>query len=99
MKKTFLFSFLLAVVAMPAVSQSYEYPFQNPKLSFDERTDNLLSLLTPQEKIGLMMNGSISIDRLDIPAYNWWNEACHGICYDRDVRGRRSVPYPVRAHP
>ena len=82
MKKTLLLSSLLAVMIMPVSAQTYEYPFQNPKLSFDERTDNLLSILTPEEKIGLMMNGSISVDRLDIPAYNWWNEACHGICYD-----------------
>ena len=84
MKKTALFSCLCAaVMLLPGCkNQNYEYPFQNPKLSFDKRADNLLSLLTPEEKIGLMMNGSISIDRLDIPAYNWWNEACHGICYD-----------------
>lgn len=82
MKKILLLSSLLAVSIMPVIGQTYDYPFQNPKLSFDERTDNLLSLLTPEEKIGLMMNGSISVDRLDIPAYNWWNEACHGICYD-----------------
>lgn len=60
--------------------QTYEYPFLNPKLSVDERVDNLLSLLTPEEKISLMMSSSVSIDRLGIPAYNWWGEACHGIC-------------------
>ena len=63
-------------------NKSYEYPFRNPRLSVDERVENLLSLLTPEEKVGLMMNGSISVDRLGIPAYNWWNEALHGICYD-----------------
>ncbi len=82
MKKSILLSFLMAVAVLPANSKDYDYPFQNPKLSFEKRAENLLSLLTPEEKIGLMMNGSISIDRLDIPAYNWWNEACHGICYD-----------------
>ena len=25
------------------------------------------------------MNKSISIDRLGIPSYNWWSEACHGV--------------------
>ncbi len=60
--------------------QSYEFPFQNPKLSIDERVEDLLGRLTPEEKIGLMMNGSISVDELGIPAYNWWSEACHGIC-------------------
>ena len=61
-------------------NKGYDYPFQNPKLSVEKRVDNLISLLTPEEKVGLMMNGSISIDRLGIPAYNWWSEACHGIC-------------------
>ena len=82
MKKTLFLSVLMALAISPASSKDYDYPFQNPKLSFEKRAENLLSLLTPEEKIGLMMNGSISIDRLDIPAYNWWNEACHGICYD-----------------
>ena len=60
-------------------SAQYKYPFQNPKLSFQERVENLLSLLTPEEKVGLMMNKSASVDRLGIPSYNWWSEACHGV--------------------
>ena len=68
------------MLASCAGNNDYEYPFQNPKLSVDKRVDNLISLLTPEEKVGLMMNGSISVDRLGIPAYNWWSEACHGIC-------------------
>ncbi len=57
----------------------YEYPFQNPKLKVDKRVDNLMSLLTPEEKVGLIMNKSVSVDRLGIPSYNWWSEACHGV--------------------
>ena len=57
----------------------YEYPFQNPNLKVDKRVDNLMSLLTPEEKIGLIMNKSVSVDRLGIPSYNWWSEACHGV--------------------
>lgn len=60
----------------------YDYPFRNPELPVEERVENLVSLLSTDEKIGLMMNGSISVDRLGIPAYNWWSEACHGICTD-----------------
>lgn len=62
--------------------QSYEYPYQNPKLPVEERVENLMSLLTPEEKIGLLMNKNISIDRLGIPSYNWWSEACHGVRQD-----------------
>ena len=56
-----------------------KYPFLDTKLSNKERVENLLSLLTPEEKVGLMMNKSISVDRLGIPSYNWWSEACHGV--------------------
>lgn len=63
-------------------SGKYLYPFQNPELSNEERTENLISLLTPEEKVGLMMNKSISVDRLGIPSYNWWSEACHGVRQD-----------------
>ena len=58
---------------------SHRYPYLNTQLSNEERVENLLSLLTPEEKVGLMMNKSISIDRLGIPSYNWWSEACHGV--------------------
>ena len=57
----------------------YEYPFQNPSLSTEKRVENLMSLLTPEEKVGLIMNKSVSVDRLGIPSYNWWSEACHGV--------------------
>ena len=71
----------LTMVAMMTISLSAQekYPFQDPTLSNKERVENLLSLLTPEEKVGLMMNKSISIDRLGIPSYNWWSEACHGV--------------------
>ncbi|MDE5996623.1 MAG: glycoside hydrolase family 3 C-terminal domain-containing protein [Muribaculaceae bacterium] len=63
-------------------NQGYQYPFQNPNLTNEERTENLISLLTPEEKVGLMMNKSVSVDRLGIPSYNWWSEACHGVRQD-----------------
>ena len=68
-----------ALAASCAPKVNYDYPFQNPKLPVEERVENLLSLLTPEEKVGLMMNKSVSVDRLGIPAYNWWSEACHGV--------------------
>ena len=58
---------------------SKKYDWQNPNLPTEQRVENLLSLLTPEEKVGLMMNKSVSIDRLGIPSYNWWSEACHGV--------------------
>ena len=45
----------------------------------DQRVDSLLSALTLEEKTGLMMNSSRAVPRLGIKAYNWWNEALHGV--------------------
>ncbi|NML67220.1 glycosyl hydrolase [Hymenobacter sp. RP-2-7] len=56
-----------------------EYPFQNPDLPTDQRVDDLVGRLTLPEKVSQMLNASPAIDRLGIPAYNWWNEALHGV--------------------
>ncbi|MBR4388156.1 MAG: glycoside hydrolase family 3 C-terminal domain-containing protein [Prevotella sp.] len=69
----------LSVKAMVDSAAVTKYPFQDPSLSYEERVENLISLLTPEEKVGLMMNKSVSVDRLGIPSYNWWSEACHGV--------------------
>ena len=83
MKKLILtLSLAGALLCACSPKATYEYPFQNPSLKTEQRIDNLLSLLTPEEKIGLLMNKSISVDSLGIPSYNWWSEACHGVRAD-----------------
>jgi beta-glucosidase len=53
--------------------------FENPNLKFEERVDNLVGLLTLEEKVSQMLNSSPAIPRLNIPAYDWWNETLHGV--------------------
>ena len=77
--KTILASIALAMFVSVPVSAQYKYAWQNPNLPRAERVESLLGMLTPEEKVGLMMNKSVSIDRLGIPSYNWWSEACHGV--------------------
>lgn len=55
------------------------YPFQNPKLPTAKRVDDLLSHLSLSEKVAQMRFTAPGIPRLDIPPYNWWNEALHGV--------------------
>jgi len=59
--------------------QTWEFPYQNPDLSVEERVDDLVSRMTADEKISQMMNAAPAIERLGIPAYNWWNECLHGV--------------------
>ena len=39
----------------------------------------LVSRMTLEEKASQLRYDAPSIDRLGIPAYNWWNEALHGV--------------------
>ncbi len=54
-------------------------PFNDPNLSPEERAADLCSRLTLREKVKLMMNGSPAIERLGIPAFDWWSECLHGV--------------------
>lgn len=78
MKQLTLATFLLLMSASCSEKQQ-EYPFRNPDLPLDQRIDDLLGRLTPEEKIGQMMNSTPAIERLGIPKYDWWNEALHGV--------------------
>lgn len=90
MKKfSFLQMFLLSIVAFIFFSCKETPDYLNTKLSFEERVDDLLSRLTLEEKISLTRYDSPSIDRLDIPAHNWWNECLHGV-----ARSGRATVFP-----
>lgn len=54
-------------------------PFRNPSLSEEERVNDLVSRMTLQEKADQLLYTAPAIPRLGIPAYNWWNEALHGV--------------------
>src|ERR1035437_5394128 len=54
-------------------------PYLHTNISFEERTNDLVSRLTLEEKVQLLRYDSPGIDRLGIPAYNWWNECLHGV--------------------
>ena len=75
--KKFFVTFCLSAVALVATAQNE--PYRNPNLSPSERAWDLLKRMTLEEKISQMKNGSPAIERLGIPAYDWWNEALHGV--------------------
>jgi beta-glucosidase len=47
--------------------------------TFATRARELVSQMTLEEKASQMMHSAPAIERLNIPAYNWWNEGLHGV--------------------
>lgn len=84
-----LFTIILSTATV-AQNKKTEYPFQNTSLSFSQRVNDLVSRLTLEEKVGQMLNSAPAIERLGIPAYDWWNEVLHGVA---------RTPYRVTVYP
>lgn len=76
--------FLCWTVSAGAQSLKEVLPFRNPALTLETRVNDLLSRLTLEEKVQMMKHASPAIPRLGIPAYNWWNEALHGVARTRE---------------
>ena len=71
---------LLMVTASLAIQAQLLY--QDQSLSFHERAVDLVSRLTLQEKIaqmGNMVDTEVNRDGIKLPAYQYWNEALHGV--------------------
>ncbi|HEX8717878.1 MAG TPA: glycoside hydrolase family 3 C-terminal domain-containing protein [Gemmatimonadaceae bacterium] len=69
-----------APASLPApAADSMALPFQDTSLPFEARAADLVGRLTLDEKVAQMQDRAPAIPRLGIPAYNWWNEALHGV--------------------
>src|SRR5581483_7915210 len=67
----------VAFFALPSLGQQYKYPFLDPKLPVEKRIDNILSLMTIDEKIDCL-GVQTSVPRLGIPSYGG-SEGIHGV--------------------
>lgn len=47
--------------------------------NYRERAAALVAQMTLEEKVGQTLYNAPAVERLGIPAYNWWNEALHGV--------------------
>ncbi|OVA15661.1 Glycoside hydrolase [Macleaya cordata] len=55
------------------------FGFCNASKVISERVEDLVKLLTLQEKIGFLVDKTPPVSRLGIPPYMWWSEALHGV--------------------
>ena len=75
---------VFVIGAVPCLAQPPSYLDRN--LSPESRARDLVSRMTLEEKVPQMQSTAPAIPRLGVSAYNWWNEALHGV-----VQGRATV--------
>lgn len=78
MQQKYLFTLLIACLTGICQGQNSNL-FRDATQPTEVRVKNLIGQLTLDEKVHQMMHNSPAIPRLNIPAYNWWNEALHGV--------------------
>jgi len=82
---------VMTLVPMAASAQETEtMVYLDRNASPSERAADLVKRLTLEEKAALMQFESQAVPRLGIKAYNWWNEALHGV-----ARSGYSTMYPM----
>jgi beta-glucosidase len=86
---------LFAVVALLCLNWTIQaqqkLPYLNTRLPSDQRATDLVHRLTLEEKASQLTNYSRAIPRLNIPSYDWWSEALHGVATD----GITEFPEPI----
>src|SRR5579884_2145973 len=70
---------VLAVLITGSVFAQSTPKYQDPNASPEQRAADLVSRMTLEEKVSQMQNAAPAISRLGVPAYDWWNEALHGV--------------------
>jgi beta-glucosidase len=69
---------VLAASFLPAQTTS-NAPYLDPTQPVDARVNDLIGRMTLEEKASQLINQARAIPRLQVPAYDWWSEALHGV--------------------
>ncbi|HVI45643.1 MAG TPA: glycoside hydrolase family 3 C-terminal domain-containing protein [Chitinophaga sp.] len=84
-------AFFTIIFGSKLLAQEYKsFPMWNPALPLEQRVNDVVGRLTLEEKVAQMLNGAPAIERLGIPAHEWWNEILHGVA---------RTPYKVTVFP
>ena len=86
----FLFSF--AFIAGLFAQDSEKPVYLNPSLPAEQRAADLVHRMTVEEKVSQLVNQSRAIPRLNVPDYDWWSEALHGVANNSGIT---TFPEPV----
>jgi beta-glucosidase len=79
------------MVQFAVAQDAASLPYMNPNLSPEQRAVDLVHRMTLAEKASQMQNNSAAVPRLNVPAYQWWSEALHGVIN----QGVTEYPEPI----
>ena len=69
----------IAGLLLSWAARAEEPAYRDLNRTFEARAADLVSRMTLEEKIAQLGNDTPAIPRLEVPAYEWWNEALHGV--------------------
>jgi beta-glucosidase len=81
----------LAVVGAVWTAGAQSLPYLDPSLPAEQRAADLVHRMTVEEKVTQLTNQSRAVPRLQVPSYDWWSEALHGVA----VKGTTVFPEPM----
>ena len=81
----------LAFVAIVWTAAAQQLPYLDPSLPAEQRAADLVHRMTLEEKATQLVNQSRAVPRLNVPAYDWWSEALHGVI----AQGITEFPEPI----
>src|SRR5579862_4578445 len=71
--------FVLMFTAILCAAQNTDALYLDPSQPIDARVADLIGRMTLEEKASQLVNQARAIPRLQVPAYDWWSEALHGV--------------------
>ncbi len=87
-----ILTFAFVAMTCVATAQSAAKPdYLNTNLPPEQRAADLVKRMTLEEKASQLVNQARAIPRLNIPQYDWWSEALHGVIND----GVTEFPEPI----
>ena len=82
---------LALIASVAAAQEAAKLPYMDPSLPPQQRAADLVHRMTLEEKASQLVNQARAIPRLNVPAYDWWSEALHGVAVD----GTTEYPEPI----
>ena len=79
-RATLVAAVFLLLTLVPSLAQTTGGAvYLDPAQPIEARVDDLVGRMTLEEKASQLVNQARAIPRLQVPAYNWWSEALHGV--------------------